>query len=54
MKISCSVDRLQKWVKAVNDRITSEDISWWKCVGIYTNGAAALAGPKKGFQAEVR
>jgi hypothetical protein len=40
--------------KAVNDYITSEDISWKNCVGICTDGAAALTGHKKGFQAEVR
>jgi hypothetical protein len=39
-------------LKAMNDYITSEDISWPNCVGICTVGAAA--GPKKGVQAEVR
>jgi hypothetical protein len=38
----------------MNDYITSGDISWSKCVGICTNGAAALTRHRKGFQAEVR
>jgi hypothetical protein len=40
--------------KAVKDCITSEDISWTDCVGICIDGAAALTGLKKCFQAEVR
>jgi hypothetical protein len=40
--------------KAVNDYFTAEDISWANCVGICTDGAAALIGHKKGFQADVR
>jgi hypothetical protein len=40
--------------EAVNDYITSEDTSLSNCVGICTDGAAALTGHKKGFQAEVR
>jgi hypothetical protein len=40
--------------KATNNYITSEDISWLNCVGICTDGAAALTEHKKGFQAEVR
>jgi hypothetical protein len=39
---------------AVNDHFTAEDISWANCVGICTDGAAALTGHKKGFQAEVQ
>jgi hypothetical protein len=39
--------------KAVNDYFTAEDISCANCVGICTDGAAALTGHKKGFQAEV-
>jgi hypothetical protein len=38
--------------KAVNDCFTAEDISWANCVGICTDGAAALTGQKKGFQVE--
>jgi hypothetical protein len=40
--------------KAVNDYFTAEDISWANCIGICTDGAAALTGHKKGFQAEVQ
>jgi hypothetical protein len=40
--------------KAVNDYFTAEDISWTNCVGIYTDGAEALTGQKKGFQAEIQ
>jgi hypothetical protein len=40
--------------KAVNDYITSEDISWSNCVDICTDGAATLTGHKKGLQAEGR
>jgi hypothetical protein len=40
--------------KAVNDYITSEDISLSNCVGICTDGAVVLTGHKKRFQAEVR
>jgi hypothetical protein len=39
--------------KVVDDYYTAEDISWANCVGICTDGAAALTGHKKGFQAEV-
>jgi hypothetical protein len=38
--------------KAVNNCFTAEDISWANCVGICTDGVAALTGHKKGFQAE--
>jgi hypothetical protein len=38
----------------VNDCFTAEDISWANCVGICTDGAAALTEHKKGFQAEVQ
>jgi hypothetical protein len=62
MKISCSVDCSQRrqqnvsdMFKAVNDScITTEDITWSYCVGICIDGAAALTGHKKGFQAQVR
>jgi hypothetical protein len=37
--------------KAVNDYFTAEYISWANCVGICTNGAAALTGEKKGIEA---
>jgi hypothetical protein len=40
--------------KAVNDYLRAEDISWENCVGICTEGAAALTGYKEGFQAEVQ
>jgi hypothetical protein len=40
--------------KAVNDYFTAEDISWANCVGIFTDGAAALTEHKKGFQVEVQ
>jgi hypothetical protein len=40
--------------KAVNDYFTAEDISWANCVGICTDGAAALTGHEKCFQAEVQ
>jgi hypothetical protein len=40
--------------KAVNDNFTAEDISWVNCISICTDGAAALTGHKKGFQAEVK
>jgi hypothetical protein len=40
--------------KALNDYFTAEDISWANCAGICTDGAAALTGHKKGFQAEVQ
>jgi hypothetical protein len=40
--------------KVVNDRFTAEDISRANCVGICTDGAEALTGHKKGFQAEVQ
>jgi hypothetical protein len=40
--------------KAMNDYITSEDISWSNCVSFCTDGAAALTGHKKDCQAEVR
>jgi hypothetical protein len=40
--------------KAVNDCFTAEDISWANCVGICTDGAAALTGHWKSFQAEVQ
>jgi hypothetical protein len=40
--------------KVVNDYFTAEDISWANCVGICTDGAAALTGYKKGFQTEVQ
>jgi hypothetical protein len=40
--------------KAVNDCFTAEDISWANCVGICTDGLAALTGHKKGFQAEAQ
>jgi hypothetical protein len=40
--------------KAVNDYFTAEDIYWANCVGICTEGAAALTGRKKGFQAKVQ
>jgi hypothetical protein len=33
-------------LKAMNDYITSEDISWTDCVGICMIGAAALTGRK--------
>jgi hypothetical protein len=36
-------------LKAVNDYFTAEDTSWANCVGICTDGAAALTGHKKGF-----
>jgi hypothetical protein len=39
--------------KAVNDNFTAEHISSAKCVGICTDGVAALTGHEKGFQAEV-
>jgi hypothetical protein len=38
----------------VNDYFTAEDIPWANCVGICSDGAAALTGHKKGFQAEVQ
>jgi hypothetical protein len=38
----------------VNGYFTAEDISWANCVGICTDGAAALTIHKKGFQAEVQ
>jgi hypothetical protein len=41
-------------LKAVNDCFTAQDISWANCVGICTDGAVALTGHKKGFQAEVQ
>jgi hypothetical protein len=41
-------------LKAVNDYFTADDISWANCVGICTEGAAALTGHKKGFQVEVQ
>jgi hypothetical protein len=41
-------------IKAVNDYFTAEDISRANCNGICTDGAAALTGHKKGFQAEVQ
>jgi hypothetical protein len=40
--------------KAVYDYFTAQDISWAICVGICTDGAAALTGHKKGLQAEVQ
>jgi hypothetical protein len=40
--------------KEVNDYFTAEVISWANCFGICTDGAAALTGHKKGFQAEVQ
>jgi hypothetical protein len=40
-------------IKAVNDCLSSEDISWSTCVSICTDGAVALTGHKKGFKAEV-
>jgi hypothetical protein len=40
--------------KAVNDCFAAEDISWANCVGICTDGAAALTGHRKSFQAEVQ
>jgi hypothetical protein len=40
--------------KAVSDCFTAEDISWANGVGISTDGAAALTGHKKGFQAKVQ
>jgi hypothetical protein len=40
--------------KAVNDYFAEEDISCANCVCICTDGAAALTGHKKGFQAEVQ
>jgi hypothetical protein len=39
--------------RAVNDYFTA-DISWANCVSIFTDGAAALTGHKKDFQAEVQ
>jgi hypothetical protein len=61
-KNTCSVCRFQRGVRAykddifkvVNDCYTAEDISWANCVGICTDGAAALTEHKKGFQAEVQ
>jgi hypothetical protein len=41
-------------LKAVNDYFTEEDISWANCVGICTDGAAALTGYKRVFQTEVQ
>jgi hypothetical protein len=38
----------------VNDYFTAEDISWANYIGTCTDGAAALTGHKKGFQAEVQ
>jgi hypothetical protein len=38
----------------MNDYFTAEDISWANCVGICTDGTAALTGHKKGFQADVQ
>jgi hypothetical protein len=40
--------------KAVNGHFTAEDISWANCVGICTDGAAALIEHKKLFHAEVQ
>jgi hypothetical protein len=40
--------------EAVNDCFTAEDISFTNRVGICTDGAEALTGHKKGFQAEVQ
>jgi hypothetical protein len=40
--------------KAVNDYFTAENISLANCVGTCTDGAAALTGHKKSFQAEVQ
>jgi hypothetical protein len=40
--------------KAVNDYFTAEYTSWANCVGICTDGAAALTRHKKGFEAEVQ
>jgi hypothetical protein len=40
--------------KAANGYIASVDICWPHCVGICVDGAPALTGHKKGFQAEVR
>jgi hypothetical protein len=37
-----------------NEYFTAEDTSWANCVGICTDGAAALTGQKKGFEAEVQ
>jgi hypothetical protein len=36
--------------KAVNDYYTAKDISWANCVGICTDGTAALTGHKKAFK----
>jgi hypothetical protein len=40
--------------KAVNDHITSKEISKLNCVGFCKNGVTSLTGHKKGFQDEVR
>jgi hypothetical protein len=40
--------------KAVNDYFTAEDITWANCIGICTDGTAALTGHEKGFQADVQ
>jgi hypothetical protein len=40
--------------KAVNDNFTAKDISWANCVSVCSDGAAALTGHKKGFQAEIQ
>jgi hypothetical protein len=38
----------------MNDYFIAEIISWTNRIGVCTDGAAALTGHKKGFQAEVR
>jgi hypothetical protein len=40
--------------KAVNDHIPSQNISWSYCFGICMDGAAALTGHMKDFQADAR